>query len=159
MVIVKDKTIKSPVIQSRYTRSNCYVALWRAGESGLCKGWTGFCKHHKHSEKDKSFYPAQTRLLPGFKLQKGPGGNSSITDYCEPHKNWGCENFPLMSRLFQSDDSRSQWVYSQRDLCDFLLRIVWQCYLRDTGPLVCIKREVWLVCFMGHAWFERLKTW
>lgn len=44
-VIVKDKTIKSPIIQSRYTWSNWCVALWRAGERGLCVGWRGFGKH------------------------------------------------------------------------------------------------------------------
>lgn len=31
--MVKDKTIKSPVIQSRYTRSNWCVALWRASSN------------------------------------------------------------------------------------------------------------------------------
>lgn len=36
---MKDKTIKSPVIQSRYTWSNWCVGLWRAGSNvGSAKG-------------------------------------------------------------------------------------------------------------------------
>lgn len=57
-VIVKDKTIKSPVIQSRYTRRNWCVALWRAGKCGLCEGWRGFGKHREHGEKDGLHHPS-----------------------------------------------------------------------------------------------------
>lgn len=51
-VIVKDKTIKSPIIQSRYTSSNWCVALWRYSKCGLCEGWRGFGKHREDSETD-----------------------------------------------------------------------------------------------------------
>lgn len=43
-VMVKDKTIKNPFIQPRYTRSNWCVDLWRAEKQSLCEGWKGFGK-------------------------------------------------------------------------------------------------------------------
>lgn len=46
--MTKDKTIKSPVIQSRYTRSNWCVALWRVGSNvGSVKGGRGLVNTEK----------------------------------------------------------------------------------------------------------------
>lgn len=79
-VIVKDKTIKSPLIQSRYTWSNWCVALRRAGKCGLCEGWTGFGKHGEDRENDVLQHPltypdkviARVQTLEGPRRELSP---------------------------------------------------------------------------------------
>lgn len=53
--------------------------------------WMDCCIHLTHPDK----------VIAQVQISEGPTGSSSITDYCEPHKNRGCENLPLMSRLCQ----------------------------------------------------------
>lgn len=101
---MKDKTIKSPVIKSRYTWSNWCVALWRVGSNvGSVKGGRGLVNTEKIARRmDSSILsrPSADKVIAWVQLQKGSAGISSITDYCKPQKTSGCENHPLMSRLF-----------------------------------------------------------
>lgn len=101
---MKDKTIKSPVIQSRYTFSNWCLALWRPqanvdlvkSEAGLVNmesqmepraRWT-LCIHL--SKPTRQGYCAGSNFWRGLKF---------ITDYCEPHKNWRCEKPPISVKV------------------------------------------------------------
>lgn len=101
---MKDKTIKSPVIQSRYTWSNWSVVLSRAGSNvRSVKAGRGLVNTEKIARRMDGHIlsrPSADKVIAWVQLQKGSAGISSITDYCKPQKTSGCENHPLMSRLF-----------------------------------------------------------
>lgn len=66
---MKDKTIKSPVIQSRYTWSNWCVALWRAGSNvGTMKGGRALVNNGENSEKNERWHREQTLSRQGYCL-------------------------------------------------------------------------------------------
>lgn len=67
--MVKDKTIKSPVIQSRYTWSNWCVALWRDGSNvGSVEGGRHLVNTEENSEKNGRQHPEQTLSRQGYCL-------------------------------------------------------------------------------------------
>lgn len=137
---MKDKTIISPVIQSRYTCSNwCVALLGREANAVLVNGGVGLVNmESKYGEQaglllHPSKPPRQGYCLGSnfWRAWGGWGGLLSNRLLWAPIRIEDVEKkLPLMSRLYQQGISKSQWVFSQDTPCDLLPRPVRRCLTR-----------------------------